>query len=363
MWKSQQRVLTMMSLTLLALVSGCPFRHEEINVARDGSVKMAVRFEGTEEELAAFDAVPTKEAGWAVERRVEKKKDDEKDTHILKADRSFAPGETLPKNFAASEQKDADLVLNFPTEVRREKRTDGTYFTFRRVYTPRAWAQTAYWRERFIDDEVKKLSEKGLATLTNEERTKVIVSLVAVEAFKQADFAQAAMAQVAGDAAPEVGLKARSALLDVYDYEHVKYDAWVERCEATVAPDRPACYDAETTSLARRANDAFVESLRRESGWGASQIEAFEKALERAKHRHEITERLSGHAFKIELTLPGKVVAQNADRGESDEPTVAGTDSTATETVSFRWEFDGRAFRDRPYELVAVTRVPNDAER
>ncbi|GEM_PF-998574 len=366
MWKRKQRVLTVTSLTMLAFVFGCPFRHEEINVARDGSVKMTVHFEGAEEELAAFDAVPTKEAGWVVERRVEKsKKDEEKDKHFLEAVRSFGPGEALPKNFAAPEQKDAELVLNFPTDFRREKRADGTYFTFRRVYTPRAWAQTDFWRECFIDDDIKKLTEKGVETLTNEERTKVIVALVAVEAHKQAEFAQSAMAQIAADAMPETWLKARTALLNVYDVDRVKYDALVEKCEAAPAAERSSCYDTETTALARRAQQAFVESLGRESGWGAGRIEAFEKAFEWAKHRHEITERLGGHAFKIELTLPGTIVAHNADRGEGDEATVAegGSIEAGTETASFRWEFDGRAFRDRPYELIAVTRIPNDAER
>lgn len=368
MWKNNKTVSRstfLLSLTTLTFVFGCPFRHEEITVARDGSVKMSVHFEGTEEELAVFDAVPTKEAGWAVDRRVEKQKDDEKEKHILEAVRSFAAGESLPRDFAAPGQKDADLILDFPTEIRREKRADGLYITFRRVYTPRAWAQTDYWRERFIDDDIKKLTEKGVETLTNAERTKVIMSLVAVEAYKQAEFAESAMVQVAVDATPEIWLKARTALLDVYDVEHVKYDALVEKCEAAPASDRASCYDAETASLARRATEAFVDSLRRESGWGTGQIGAFEKALERAKHRHEITERLGGHAFKVELTLPGKLVAHNADRGENDEPSVpeAGSITTAAETASFRWEFDGRAFRDRPFELVAVTRIQDGAER
>lgn len=351
---------SLMLMATLPFLTGCPFRHESIEVARDGSVRMKVRFEATPDELRAFDAVPTKEGGWAVERRTERsQEDDKKETEILEAEQSFTPGTALPSSFAPPNGADADLVLEFPTEVRRERRADGTYFTFRRVYRPRPWAQTDYWREKFIDDDIKRLSEKGIENLDADDRTKVISALASVEAHSEAEYAMAAVARVAPAAAPEVGLRARAALLWVYDPDHTNYEALVAKCETGTESARASCFDAETAALAQKANDAFRTSLRDFGGWEADRVSAFQRAYEREKRRHEITERVSGHAFEVMVMLPGRLVAHNADETEKQAEDPKEAHFADADSVAFVWKFDGRAFRDRPHALVAVTMIPN----
>ena len=73
----------------------------------------------------------------------------------------------------------------------------------------------------------------------------------------------------------------------------------------------------------------------------------FNKAYERAKLSHAITEQVGGHLFQVEVEMPGRIVAHNADKVDSDNgPAV--------------WEFSGEAFRDRPWEIMITSRVQDE---
>ena len=122
----------------LAAFAGCVERDEEIVIAPDGSVVMTLTHKGDEENILGSDAMPSAASGWEVTRSTEKEND--KTRYVLKSERRFAAGEQLPRTFAAAGDPDVDLYLDFPTTLRIEKRADGTYYYFRRVYTPRRWA-------------------------------------------------------------------------------------------------------------------------------------------------------------------------------------------------------------------------------
>ncbi len=347
----------------LSAWQGCVLREETITVGRDGSVRFELEISGSEEELTSGDAMPSAKSGWDVKRRVEQEDGEEK--IILTTTRQFAPGEKLPRTFAAPDDPDADLYLDFPTEVRIEERLDGRYFFFRRVYTPRRWAYTQYWQGVFFDDEIEELGGKPVSELTRVERRKIIQAFAGVMAHQQLEFAKAALAECAPDLPAEFRLMAREALLGVYKEDnllgtdseqrpaHDNLDGIIERCDSLGEDERDACFDGVGARLLDNARSAFVDSLRHDAGLSARAIALFDQAYERATRFYDITDALGGQHFTTIVALPGTIVAHNGDDVEVNEE---------TGMSAVKWEFDGKGFRDRRHELIAVSRLEEDLD-
>jgi len=143
-------------LAICSLVfPGCLERKEMITVRSDLSVGIALEYSGTKDELAGPDAMPSDTNGWTIIRSVKKQGNEEK--QVVEATAEFAAGAELPGTYAAA----PGPFLEFPTDVRVEKREDGDFVSFRRVYRPRAFARFEYWNERFVTDEIKEIAEKS----------------------------------------------------------------------------------------------------------------------------------------------------------------------------------------------------------
>jgi len=336
-------------LTLSACV-GCVERDEEITIAPDGSVVIELEYKGDEEDILRGDAMPSAEGGWNVVRTTEK--DNDKIKHVLKAERRFAPNEQLPRTFAATGDPNTDLYLDFPTTVRVEKRADGVYYYFRRVYTPRRWAYIQRWNDVLFDDDMKKLADKPAEQLTPEERVKIAEAFAGLEALKQVEFAQGAIEKSHPDLPAEYGLMARRALIRVYEREEEKgnLERIITSCEALSEKERGECYDAEVERILGEAYGAYVQSLRQDARLSAEQVAAFERAYQRTRRYHEISEQLGGHNFGIEVKMPGVIIAHNALDDKVDV-----NEQERTSTVDFN--FDGKWFRDCPHELIVVSRL------
>ncbi|MFQ5494926.1 MAG: hypothetical protein ACE5EX_06055, partial [Phycisphaerae bacterium] len=222
-------ILRPVGLAVLAVTCvGCLTRKETITVARDGAVTIAIQYKGLPEDLNTLDPLPSAASGWDVQQTV--KMENEKETHVLSSSRRFAPGEALPESYGAEDDPDADLYLTFPTSVQIDRTRDGQTFRFRRTYPPRRWAYVEYWRDQCFNDDVKKLSDKPVEKLTDEERNKVVQAFACFEAFKQIEFAGIALHESHPDAAVEAGLLARQALLNVYVEQHDHFADLSELC-------------------------------------------------------------------------------------------------------------------------------------
>lgn len=335
---------TVAVVTLLAC-SGCVERDEVISIARDGAVTIELEYEGTEEELSRGDVMPSAESGWDVVRSI--KEDRDKVKHVLKSKRRFEPGEELPRSFAAQDYPDADLYLDFPTTLRIERRPDGLYFYFRRVYTPRRWGHIQYWQDFFIDDHIKKLGEKPVEELTRDDRLQVVYAFAGVEAFKQLEFANVALGESNPDLPAEYGLIARQALLDVYK-QNEYFERILERCERRPEDEQGGCFDEEAEQILGEGYTAFLQSLEGNAGLDRTALTSFEQAYERAQRRYEITDDLGGHGFQVDVRIPGTIIAHNALDDDVEE-------EDGMSNVLFR--FDGKAFRDRSHELIVVSRL------
>lgn len=330
---------------------GCVFRDEVITVEPSGAVTIALEIEGSEEEIEAGDAMPSERTGWQVSRSI--KKDNDKTKHVLTTKRRFDPGELLPESFADPDDPDADLYLKAPTTLRVERRADGVYYYFRRTYAPRRWAYVRFWQDLAFDDRFKQLGDKPIEELTPQERSEVIGAFVDFEALKQVEFTTRAMEQRHPDLPVEHRLIARQALLEVYASEKEQLNGVIERCVGLSEEAKAECFGAEGERLITNAYDAFVESLRRDAGLTAWQIAGFDRAYERARRYYEITDQLGGHTFEIDVVMPGTIIAHN-----SLEDDVEVEDDANTSTVSFR--FEGDIIRDRPMELIVVSRIGHD---
>jgi hypothetical protein len=340
----------LVAATTIHSCTGCPFRKERITIGTDGSVHIVATFEGSAEEMAKFDALPSAETGWTVERtsKEEKKADGKSEqTQILTAEKKFRPGMLLPRTYARPGDANADLTLDFPTGVKLDDRDGTHYLTFRRVYSPRPWAYADYWENVFIDDDIKKLTEKPADQLTADERVKIVQALAQIQAFRQIEFATRALAEAEPGLPVEHRVRARRALLDAYDHEQEHLQTIVERCAQKTEDDRDLCFEAETQGLLSEGMRAFRASLQIDAGMNQSRLVRFDKSYERAKNHYEITNDLGGNIFEIELAIPGELIAHNADEVKEDK---------TGERVLF-WQFNGRAFRDREHEVVAVTRL------
>lgn len=360
--RQQSQMVGAVSLGFVCL-AGCMLRTEEIRIARDGGVAIELEISGTEEELAGPDAMPSARSGWLVKRRIEQDKDGEKLT--LTSTREFSPGEPLPRTFGGPSDPRSDWYLDFPTEVRVERRADGIYYFFRRTYTPRPWAYIQHWQDVIFDEETKNLGAKPVEELTRDERRAIIRAFAMVEARKQLEFAEAALEDSLPGIAVEDRLIARQALLDVYDeygllvpknklnildQNSEEIDEVIERCDSLADEEQSSCYDDAAEQLLNEAYEAFAESLRRGARVGRRAVEAFASSYERARLHHEITGALGAQHFEVAVVMPGTIIAHNADDIEVGEDERAGMSSAF-------WHFDGRAFRDRTQTLIAVSRL------
>ncbi len=342
---------TTLAIVALPAVTGCFGRGEKIKIARDGSATVSINYEGSVEDFQTADALPSHASGWDVSVTVKQDGDEQKQEMV--AERVFAPGDDLPSSYAGADDPDADLYLSFPTDVRIEERSDGTYYYFTRTYQPRRWAYVHHWHEMFFDDSVKKLGEKSKEELTQEDLVSIVQAFAGVEAFKQMEFAKTALAECEPSHGPEVWLFARRALLDVYEKEADFFAAIIQRCEQPGEEEQQSCFDEEAQRFLDTGYAALVGSLSEQSGFTAARLAAFDAAFDRALLDYSITDELGGHYFEIEVEMPGTVIAHNADKADTD----------ADENVTtVQWQFEGNAFRDRPQELIVVSRVDHDSE-
>jgi hypothetical protein len=349
--------LAFVAFAPLLMNLSCVERDEKIKIAPDGAVTIGLKYSGSEEELTEGDAMPSPESGWEVERSVQKK--DNEVTVKLTGERRFEPGEELPRSFAAAGDPDRDLYSEFPTEVRVERRRDGIYYYFHRTYMPRRWMYIQHWQDEFIDDTIKKLGDKPIDELTPEEQSQIAEAFAGVEAFKQIEFCRIAIAESHPDLPIEYALMARRALLDYYVQagENGDLQRVMVMCQSLDdEKQRGACFDREATRILNEAYATYLESLRVDAGFGKRDLAAFERAYERAQGYHRITEQLSGHMFEISVTMPGRIIAHSALEAEFEVD-----EEEHTSTVKF--EFDGKWFRDCPYELIAVSRLDYDTLR
>ncbi|MCA9254343.1 MAG: hypothetical protein KDA33_01840 [Phycisphaerales bacterium] len=322
------------ALCLLMAGAGCLKRREMIEVRPDGGAAMVLEFEGSQEDLAGPTALPTAADGWRVSQSKGKRANE--DVHIYTASADFAPGAALPSGYGDA----GGVHLTFPTEIHREERPDGVYLRFRRIYEPRPYARTQYWNDRYIDDDIRKISEKPIDGLNQDERTKLLHAFANVQSHQQLEALAMAVSAATPDVPIESRLAARARLLDVY--ERFDYAGLADSIKGLSEEEANAKIVQIGEAIPKDADQAYIDTLATMAKLDAHQLAALRASLEQERLRRRITDASRSQTFQIELTMPGEIVATNADQVEDG---------------GLKWEFDGRAFCDRPYELVAISKL------
>jgi hypothetical protein len=346
MTSARMMIAVTVAVATLVPTTGCLRRKETITVNPDQSVRIDIEYQDDTPNFGAPDAMPGKEAGWDAETVAEKKDNGDMEYRLV-ASRTFAPGTPLPRNYVAPRDPDADLYLDFPTELSVENGPDGTLYTLRRVYTARPWAYVQYWEDRVMEGDVKKLLDKPENELTAEEKEKILRALASVEVLRRLELSHTALQRAEIRMHPEGWLEARQALLDrITELDFTPILETQKQLEAAPAdsPEKDAL-EKRLQSMLKELSDASLNAYEEQlkGSLEAAANAAYEKSLQRVTKQYEITKATSGHQFEIRVKMPGRVLGHNADKVEEDGTVV--------------WEFDGKAFHDRDHELLVVSRL------
>lgn len=333
-------VLTV-SACLLGCLWGCLLREETLRVGRDGSVQYEVAIEGDSEAEVRKAEGPDPAGGWTVE--ITSKTNEQGETTWSRAGRlEIPPGGKLPDRFVA-EPPASGVFLRFPTQVTVEKRGDGRYYQFRRVYQPVPWRVYDWHRARILEEEqVAETLEMDKEKWTEGHYRMVCEALMQVRIQQQAFLLSQALSEAAADLPQDVGLRIRESLLALGENFN-----WEPYEEALKLPKEER--DKRLESL----GEAFEATLKRtlelacKAHVSPERLEAVQAALQQVEQRFKTIEGYGEQGFVITVYLPGKIIGHNGKEAEDGKVT---------------FELDGKTFRDRPHELLATSFVPAEKD-
>ena len=336
----------LLAAVVLLVAPGCLKRKEMIRVARDGSVQMRVEWEGDPEDFAKGDALPTEHTGWKTQDEIVTDEEGKEERHLVATQR-FAAGRALPESYADPRGPQYGIALMFPTMVEIERRSDGTYYHFTRVYESRAHARYNIHHELLKKeiDALKELGGKDPAELTDQERRRLISVLRTLEALKQAEYVAAGVAALEEEWPQVYGLLCRRALLD--HFEKADVAQVVELLGQPQTPERDEAVNAFGTELIETARDVLRRQMQ-ELRVRSDQIELFFAAYDEEEARWAVTEDIDDEHWEVRVELPGEVVAHNG---------------TSIDGRFVVWEFPGKVMFDRDHVLMVTSRVARGAGR
>ncbi len=318
--------------TLMLLMSGCLERKETIRVKPDATVEIELAFSGDAADVDAGDAMPDDGAGWDVSRQL--KEEDDKQKVELTARREFEPGAELPDCFATDAEV-REVALQFPTQVTREKRADGTYYHFQRTYQPRTRAQFEYHRQR-LEKQVEALSGKNAEELSADEKRTLLGAMREVELAQRCELVQSAADATELDWPAETTPHLQQ---DVRrHFEDADLEQFIRLLEEPESDERDARIAKFSEGLIREVRDVLSHSLA-ELRRPQREIDAFLAAYDQESTRRDVTMDLDDERFVVRVELPGELAAHN---GRLEDGAVV-------------WEFEAGALMDRTLVLKATS--------
>lgn len=359
-----------------ALTTGCIRRTEVVLIHPDGRLDLAVVFEGDVEDVTRGSAAPAGSAGWSVRDKVETDQEGRKKMLVAATRRvhaSAAIPDTYMENPASSDGQD----LHFPTTVRVERRADGVYYHFRRVYEARVWARLDYGRQQIMEqDSIKSARSKAPKDLTEDERKALAEAIVKGQAEHVRAMFALAFERAGADIPQDAQLAAMQSVHTVYLAE-----ALMEQVMAIVSPEtQPADDEGD-----RLEQELRLESLKNvERTLEAAKVAPAEvgkllAAYEHIEATYKLTEDLNDEEWVVAVAMPGTIVAHNAPSSghakalEKDllkqfeafpELSKLVHDYARADFApgyqQVGWKFDGEALHDRDVVLMATSFVPAD---
>lgn len=337
-----RKLLIVIALTIgiSLLLFGCLERKEHISVKADATVVIQADFSTDSiNELLEGDALPSIQAGWFTEDSVQED-DQGKKTFRISAQAIFPPDVDLPRNYAALDDKNSDLYLQFPTTLKIEQRDDGTYYHFHRKYERRSWANLETLKKQLLNDPLKELEGKGIEDLAKNDRSKLLKAFVDFESAKLITFARKAFLEVLPDLPQDSWLNVHQSMNQFKN--EVNYDRLLTLMEIPDKEERDEAIEEEAEQWELATINRLRKALKEHCYLGGSQIKTFMQRYDWHSRYYKITEDLGDDTFEITVEMPGEIVASNADSVKGNEAT---------------WKFDGTQIRDRDLELMVTSRL------
>jgi hypothetical protein len=336
-WIAAQPGLILLAAVVLSLPA-CIRRTETIQVEPDGTIRLAVEFDGDASDVRGGDAMLTDAGPWAV-TDVERVEDD-KPKLMRTATLTVAPGEPVPGDYAGGDAELAALALQMSTTLEVEERPEGTYYHFRRVYLQRDWARIDHYRRELVENQLNQLDEKKFEEMSPDNQRTVARAFIDFEMVKSLVLAEAAAEQMIPPMPQMPRLAIHSSIRDVYQAVDVDVVVQILTMEHE---DSAGAIQAEVERVAAAQEQAAIDALTNYDPTGAMAT-AYLHQLDLERERFAISEDLQDESFEVKLRLPGNIVGHNSFQSVSDDGEIT-------------WEFDGRALNDRDEALLATSVV------
>ncbi len=319
-------------------LTGCLERSETIKVRPDGQVSMTVNIKADQVAELSPGRVPSQLSGWTVNQAPDA--DGKKQT--LSAQQTFAPGYALPANDGTPGDLLNKTYVQFPTTLKVEKRSDGTYYQFRRVYQARPYAWLAALDERPGSNEIKAITQRPADKVTLGEWEKAIAFAMETQTLKKLEQARAAVLQITPDLPQDKWLKARQNVLDIgRKTDTAKLATMLQSQKPGTETASHQAITQEIQTLEANLDKALIDAMTA-AGYNSAGITKLKGLMNQSKSQETATNDARATTYKITVELPGDAVGSNATQASGS---------------AFTWEFKGDAFFDRDLELLATTKV------
>ena len=340
MTRKIQIAIALVAVLISLLLFGCLERKEHITIKEDATVVIQADFSTDSiNELLEGDALPSMQAGWLTEDSVQEDEEGKKTFHIS-ARAIFPPDIDLPQNYAALDDVNPDLYLQFPTTLKIEQRDDGTYYHFRRKYERRSWAHLETLKKQLLNEPLEKFQGRELEDLSKNDLTKLLKAFIDFESAKLITFARKAFLEVSPDLPQDHWLYVHQSMNQFKN--EVNYDRLLALMKIPDKQERDEALEEEAEQWELAAINRLRKALKEYCHIGGSQIKTFMKRYDWHSRYYKITEDLGDDTFEITVEMPGEIVASNANSVKGNEAT---------------WKFDGTQIRDRDLELMVTSRL------
>jgi hypothetical protein len=336
-------------LAATLVLAGCLERKEKLVISADGSATLTLAFKTDSlDELDQGDAAPTIDGGWWIEQRSQRKRmpvvpigeDPRREPqmeHLRTAELHLPAGVPWPANYAAIGDVDPDVYLQFPTSLTIERRADGVYYHFRRVYQPRQWAQLDLMRQS-LQEELEKAAADELGERRSVELARTLAQL---EVIKHLHWARQAFRAAAADLPQDVWLSLATSLGRVGTEVDVQPLVRLVAAPKGIERNQDAVQQ-ELVALRDWIDRRMEEKIKSVPGFGGRHLAAFLRRYDWHRRSYEVTEDLGDDQFEITVQMPGEIV---------------GTNALSVQDATVAWAFPGSAVRDREVELMVSSRV------
>jgi hypothetical protein len=318
------------------LLPGCVERSENLKVRPDGQITANIRVTADQPSELTPGRVP----GYFQPNSTRTEKDPQSGKTIFTASQTFTSASQLPANDAAPDDLLAKTYVQSPTILKTERRSDGTYYQFKRTYTARPCAWLAYLDDRPGSQEFKAVLGKPSGSVPLEQWTKAINFGIQTQVLKKLEQARAISLQPGMEVSQDKWLKARERLLQTIPLIDVSNLATLVQANKQ-DPSSQIAITAAIHLIESQIDAALMDAIAG-TGYTGPQMQKFKGLMNQAKSQESATNDARGTTYKITVELPGEPVGSNA---------------TSSSNNTFTWEFKGDAFCDRDLELLATTKL------